>query len=86
MYTHRQVTAVKTGDSTTAVPREQLCGHVVSPVTREHESVESYSYEKWEAGSWGREQFGNPEEGDHLPLQTVTKQQLEKSEKTKRVL
>jgi hypothetical protein len=27
-WTHFQVTAVQTGDSTRAVAREQLCGHV----------------------------------------------------------
>jgi hypothetical protein len=29
-----------TGDSTTAVAREQLCEHVVSPATREHGIIE----------------------------------------------
>jgi hypothetical protein len=27
-----------------------------------------------EAGSWGRGQFGNPEEGERPPLETPTKQ------------
>jgi hypothetical protein len=27
-----------------------------------------------EAGSWGREQFGNPEEGARPPLEAATKQ------------
>jgi hypothetical protein len=29
---------------------------------------------KWEAGSWGREQFGNPGEGGRPPLEAATKQ------------
>jgi hypothetical protein len=33
----RRPSAVHTGDSTTAVAREQLCGHVVSPEERERE-------------------------------------------------
>jgi hypothetical protein len=32
----------------------------------------------WEAGSWGRGQFGNPEEGERSPLETVTKKRLVK--------
>jgi hypothetical protein len=28
-----------------------------------------------EAGSWDQGQFGNPEEGEHQPLQAATKQQ-----------
>jgi hypothetical protein len=39
MSTHCQVTAAKTGDSTTAVAREQFCGHV-SQATREHAITE----------------------------------------------
>jgi hypothetical protein len=31
---HYVVTDIETGDSITAVAREQLCGHVVSPATR----------------------------------------------------
>jgi hypothetical protein len=31
---------VQTGDSTAAVVREQLCGHVVSPATRKHTIIE----------------------------------------------
>jgi hypothetical protein len=38
------------------------------------EPVESYSCGKWEAGSWGRGQFGNPEEGERPPLKAATKQ------------
>jgi hypothetical protein len=38
--THYQVTAVQTGDSTTAVAMEQLYGHVVSPAMREHAIME----------------------------------------------
>jgi hypothetical protein len=37
---HGQVTATQTDDSTTAVAREQLFGHVVSPTMREHEIKE----------------------------------------------
>jgi hypothetical protein len=36
MWTHCQLTAMQRDDSTTAVAREQLCRHVVSPTTREH--------------------------------------------------
>jgi hypothetical protein len=39
METHCQVTAAYTDDSTAAVAREQLCGHV-SPATREHTVME----------------------------------------------
>jgi hypothetical protein len=39
MQTHCQVTAVKIGDSTTTVAREQLYGHF-SPVTREQATME----------------------------------------------
>jgi hypothetical protein len=28
----------------------------------------------WEAGNWGRGQFGNPDEGERLPLEAATKQ------------
>jgi hypothetical protein len=42
---------------------------------------ESYSYEKWEAGSWGRGQLGNPEEGERPQLEAATKQRLVKNEK-----
>jgi hypothetical protein len=34
----------------------------------------------WEAGSWGREKFGNPEEGERPPLEAATKQQTDKTE------
>jgi hypothetical protein len=37
-------------------------------------SAESCSCEMWEADSWGRWQFGNPEEGERPPLEAVTKQ------------
>jgi hypothetical protein len=40
MQTHCQVTVVQTGDNTTAVAREQLCGHVVTPATREDAIME----------------------------------------------
>jgi hypothetical protein len=50
------------------------------------ESVESCSCEKWEAGSWGRDQFGNREEEEHMLLEATTKQQLVKTEKTLCVL
>jgi hypothetical protein len=30
-----------------------------------------------EAGSWGREQFGNPDEGERPPLEAATKQRSE---------
>jgi hypothetical protein len=29
---------------------------------------------KWEARSWGREQFGSPEEAERLSLEATTKQ------------
>jgi hypothetical protein len=32
------------GDSTTAVTREQLCGHDISPETRKHAIMEEISY------------------------------------------
>jgi hypothetical protein len=40
MKTHCQVTVVQTGDSTIAVAREELCGHVFAPATREHAIME----------------------------------------------
>jgi hypothetical protein len=40
-------------------------------------SVESCSCEKWEAGIWGRGQFGNPEEGERQPWEAATKQRSE---------
>jgi hypothetical protein len=46
------------------------------------ESVESCRCDKWEAGSWGRGQFGNPEEGQRPPLEAATKQRLVKTAKT----
>jgi hypothetical protein len=39
-----------------------------------------------EACSWGRGQFGNPEEGGRPPLEAATEQQLGKTEKTLCVL
>jgi hypothetical protein len=33
----------------------------------------------WEAGSWGRKQFGNPEEGKCQPFEAATKEQLVKT-------
>jgi hypothetical protein len=44
------------------------------------ESVESCSCEKWEAGKWGRGQFGNTEEAERPPLESATKQRLVKTE------
>jgi hypothetical protein len=44
------------------------------------ESVQTYSCEKWEAGSWDRGQFGNPEEGERPPLEAATKQRPAKTE------
>jgi hypothetical protein len=41
---------------------------------------------KWEAGSWGRGEFGNPEEEERPPLEAATKQRLGKTEKTLCVL
>jgi hypothetical protein len=38
-------------------------------------------WENWEAGSWGRGEFGNLEEGERPQLETATKQQLVKTEK-----
>jgi hypothetical protein len=32
------------------------------------DSVKNFSCEKWAAGSCGRGQYGNPEEGERLPL------------------
>jgi hypothetical protein len=43
MQTHCQVTVVYTGDSMTAVARKQLCGHDVSPTTREYVMEETFS-------------------------------------------
>jgi hypothetical protein len=40
MQTRCQVTALYPGDSTTAVARKLLCGHTVSPETREHAIME----------------------------------------------
>jgi hypothetical protein len=45
------------------------------------ELVESCSREKWEAGSWGRGEFWNPEESQCLLLEAATKQRLVKIEK-----
>jgi hypothetical protein len=39
-------------------------------------SPETCCCEKWEAGSWGREQFANTEEGERPPLEAATKQRL----------
>jgi hypothetical protein len=50
------------------------------------ELVESCSCEEWEAGSWGRGQFGNPEEGERQPFEAANKQRLVKTEKTLCVL
>jgi hypothetical protein len=33
----------------------------------------------WEAASWGRGQFGNPEEGERWSLEAATKQRLMKT-------
>jgi hypothetical protein len=33
-------------------------------------------YKLWEAGSWGCGQFGNPEEGECLPVEATIKQRL----------
>jgi hypothetical protein len=47
------------------------------------ESLVGYSCEMREAGSWGRGQFGNPEEKEgRSPLEADTKQRLVKTEKT----
>jgi hypothetical protein len=46
------------------------------------ESVDSFSCEKWEAGSWGWGQFRKPEEWEHPLLEVTTKQWLVKTEKT----
>jgi hypothetical protein len=40
------------------------------------------SCEKWETGSWGWGQYGNPEEEERPLLEAATKQRLVKSEKT----
>jgi hypothetical protein len=40
MYSHCQVTAVLIGDSTAAATRQQLCGHVICPATREQAIME----------------------------------------------
>jgi hypothetical protein len=39
----------------------------------------------WEAGSWGREQFGNPEEGERQTLEAVTRR-LVKTQQTEKIL
>jgi hypothetical protein len=48
--------------------------------------VESYSCEKWEAGSWGQVEFGNPEEKERAPLKAAAKQRLLQTEKTSCVM
>jgi hypothetical protein len=40
----------------------------------------------WEAGSWGRGLFWNPDEGKHPLLEAATKQRVVKTEKTLCVL
>jgi hypothetical protein len=40
----------------------------------------------WEAGTWGREYFGNIEEVERPPLEAATKQRPVKIEKTVYVL
>jgi hypothetical protein len=37
-----------------------------------------------EAGSWGRRQLGNPEEGERSPFEAVTRQRLVKTQQTKK--
>jgi hypothetical protein len=39
-------------------------------------TVQSSGFERWECGGWGGGQVWNPEEGEHLPLEAATKQQL----------
>jgi hypothetical protein len=50
------------------------------------ESVESCSCEKWEAGSWGRGEFGNPEEWERPMMKASTKQRPVRNETTSCVL
>jgi hypothetical protein len=50
------------------------------------ESIESCICEKWEVGSWGREQFGNSEERETSAFEATTKQRLVKTEKSLYVL
>jgi hypothetical protein len=39
----------------------------------------------WEAaGSWGRGQFGNPEEGERPPLEAVTRERLMKTQQAEK--
>jgi hypothetical protein len=38
----------------------------------------------WEAGSWGRGQFVNPEEGERLPLEATTEQRLMKTQQAEK--
>jgi hypothetical protein len=86
IMTHCHVTAVQTGGSTTAVAREQLCGHVVFPGTGEHAIMEKSFYLRFVLGYMTRTTssvgFGNPEEGERPPLEVTTKQRLVKTEKT----
>jgi hypothetical protein len=39
--------------------------------------ADSWGFQLWAAGSWGRGQFGNPDEGERPPLEAATKQRSE---------
>jgi hypothetical protein len=43
-------------------------------------------FQLWEAGNWGRRQFGNPKEGESPTLKAATKQRLVKTYRTLWVL
>jgi hypothetical protein len=42
----------------------------------------SYELLVWEAGSWGRGRFGNPEEGERLSLEAANKQRQQRRDST----
>jgi hypothetical protein len=70
--------------------RNDSAGKSISNVTDRPteyvESVEVWFREKWEAGSWGPGQFEKGVEGELLPLEAATKQQLVKTVKALCVL
>jgi hypothetical protein len=72
MYTHYQVTAVQTGGSTTAIAREQLCGHV-SPANREHAIMEAKSCSCEKLVAEAVDSSGIQKKGERSPLRTAIK-------------
>jgi hypothetical protein len=68
MYTHCQLTSVKTDDSKTAVVKKQLWGHFISPATRQHTIMKKKTFSvrsvprlcSW--GIWVREPHTEKEE------------------------